>query len=532
MRDAEVVASVVAGDPAGLVEAYDRYADPLYAYCWFILGRSADAANAVQDTFLIAASRLGKLRDPERLRLWLYAVARNECLRQLRARQTASALDEAADATDATDATADITEDAEHAELRTLVRSAVGGLNPSEREVIELRFGQGLEPAEIALVLGVSRNRARSLLSRAHDQLQACLDVLLVGRAGRDDCGELNAIISGWDGRPTAGLRKRVHRHIGQCATCAARRSAELRRAALSGMTPAAALAAMMAESTGGAPDALRDRVLWMATSRDNDALAHHADVRSRARAFGHRGFPKPLPAPESGWRRSPQGQAAVAAGVTAAVVAVVVTLALTVNWLPGSAADSHSADNTSAQPTASAAAAAPAAAQRTPTPRTSTSTKAAKAPVLAATQPTATHPATTSPPTENRTTPASPSPTTGTSAPSSPPPSATPTATQTPPTPGTLAVSTDWLELTPFQPSGTITLTAENGPVTWSISQADGPNGALVISPAEGSLAEGQSVQVTVTAESGAPRFSAELIVGPGEQTVTVVYRAGRDSR
>jgi RNA polymerase sigma factor (sigma-70 family) len=530
MRDAEVVASVVADDPAGLAEAYDRYADPLYAYCWFMLDDSADAADAVVDTFLIAVSRLDRLVNPEYLRPWLYAVARNECLRQLRARQAVSAHD---GAVNATAATVDITEGAERAELRMLVRSAVGGLSPSEREIIELHLGHGLEPAEIALVLGVSRNHAHSLLSRAGDQLQACLGVLLIGRAGRDDCDELNAMRWGWDGRLTVRLRKRVHRHIAQCATCASRRDVELRRATLPGMTSAATLAAVMAESTrlaGGAPAALRDHVLWTAAGQDNDALAHQADVRCRARAFGRRGFPKPLPVPKSGWHRSPQGQAAVAAGVAAAVVAAVVTLALTGNWLPAPAADPHSASNASAQPaTPAAAAAAPAAAQRTPTPHTSASIKVAKVPVLAATHPTAKHPATTSPSAtpsvRHLTTPASPS-STGTPAPSPPPPSIAPIATQTPTAPGTLVLSADTLDLTPFQPSGTITLTAENGPVTWSISQTDGPTGALVISPAEGLLAEGQSMQVTVTAESATPRFSAELTVSPGGQTVTVVYR------
>jgi RNA polymerase sigma factor (sigma-70 family) len=525
MRDFEVVVSVVAGDLAGLAEAYDRYADSLYAYCWFILGDPVDAEDAVEDTFLIAASRLYKLRNPEYLRPWLYAVARNECLHQLRARQEASALDEAADVTDAT---VDITEDAGRAEFRTLVQSAVGGLNPSEREVIELQLGQSLELAEVALVLGVSRNRVRSLLSRACDQLQACLGVLLTGRAGRGDCDQLNAMLSGWDGRLTVRLRKRVHRHIEQCATCANRRSAELRRAALPGMTSAAALAAMMAQSTrlaGGAPAALRDDVLWMAAGQDEDALAHQADLRSRVRAFGRRGFPKPLPLPKSGWYRSPQGRAAVAAGVAAAVVAAVVTLALTSNGLPAPVADPHSASITSAQPTTPAAAA-PAVAQRTPTPHTSASTKAAKAPVLAATRPAATSPSATPSPRHLRT-PAPPS-STSRPAPSPPPPSATPTATQTPATPGTLVLSTDRLNLSRFQPSGTITLTAENGPVTWSISQTYGP--ALAFSPAEGFLAEGQNVQVTVTAESPT-RFSAVLMVSPGGQTVTVVYRYGRGS-
>ena len=41
MRDSEVVAAIVAGDPDGLAEAYDRYASPLYAYCRSLLRESS-----------------------------------------------------------------------------------------------------------------------------------------------------------------------------------------------------------------------------------------------------------------------------------------------------------------------------------------------------------------------------------------------------------------------------------------------------------------------------------------------------------
>ena len=92
MRDAEVVASIVAGDPDGLAAAYDRYADPLFKYCRTLLNDPADAADAVQDTFVIADSRLDGLREPERFRPWLYTVARNECLRVLRAKKGTPAL--------------------------------------------------------------------------------------------------------------------------------------------------------------------------------------------------------------------------------------------------------------------------------------------------------------------------------------------------------------------------------------------------------------------------------------------------------
>src|SRR6201996_8920055 len=100
MRDREVVAAIVAGDPAGLAEAYDRYATPLYSFCRTMLREPADAADAVQDTFVIAAPRMAGLRDPERLRSWLYAVARNECYRRLRAGSKHASIEEAPDVTD------------------------------------------------------------------------------------------------------------------------------------------------------------------------------------------------------------------------------------------------------------------------------------------------------------------------------------------------------------------------------------------------------------------------------------------------
>ena len=86
MQDHELVAAIVAGDPGGLAEAYDRYAAALYAYCRFMLPDPrppAAAADAVADTFIVAAAKLPGLRDPDQLRPWLHAVARNECLRQL-----------------------------------------------------------------------------------------------------------------------------------------------------------------------------------------------------------------------------------------------------------------------------------------------------------------------------------------------------------------------------------------------------------------------------------------------------------------
>jgi DNA-directed RNA polymerase specialized sigma24 family protein len=86
MQDPELVAAIVNGDPDGLAEVYDRYAASLYAYCRSLLPDPhppGEAADAVADTFTIAAAKLEGLRDPDQLGSWLHAVARNECLRRL-----------------------------------------------------------------------------------------------------------------------------------------------------------------------------------------------------------------------------------------------------------------------------------------------------------------------------------------------------------------------------------------------------------------------------------------------------------------
>src|ERR1700750_2664416 len=101
MHDREVVAAIVAGGPPGPDAAYDRYATPLYSFCRTMLREPADAADAVQDTFVIAAPRMSGLRDPERLRSWLYAVARNECHRRVRAGSKHASIEGAPDVADA-----------------------------------------------------------------------------------------------------------------------------------------------------------------------------------------------------------------------------------------------------------------------------------------------------------------------------------------------------------------------------------------------------------------------------------------------
>jgi RNA polymerase sigma factor (sigma-70 family) len=218
--DTELVAGVLAGDRDAFAAVYDRYSDRLHDFCWSVLRDRDEAADAVQDTFVLAAQRLVQLNDPERLRPWLYAVARSVALRRVRARQRV-VLDEVGDMAD-TDPGPHRA--AEQEALRELVWTAAGGLSERDRALLDLHVRQGLEGAELGQAMGVSTSHAYVLLTRLRDQVERSLGALLIARLGREDCTELDALLSNWDGRFSPILRKRVARHVDQCDVCSERR--------------------------------------------------------------------------------------------------------------------------------------------------------------------------------------------------------------------------------------------------------------------------------------------------------------------
>jgi RNA polymerase sigma factor (sigma-70 family) len=523
MRDSEVVASIVAGDPAGLAEAYDKYSGDLYSYCRSLLREPADAADAVQDTFVIAASHVSRLRDPERLRAWLFAVARNECLRQLRARTATAPLDDIADQADAS---VDVADDAERAETRALILAAAGGLNARELDLIG-QLLHGLEIGEAASVLGISRNHAHTLFSRARNHLEASLGALLVGRTGRQDCPDLDALLHNWDGRMTVLVRKRLQRHIDNCEVCSQRRRQALRPALLLALTPATLLSAAAARdamhvAARAAPSAaLRDQVVRLGTGQDPHAVAYRAAAGKNVHSLGLNGFPRQAHLGHLGMLGPKAGLAAGSAiGVAVSATVLVTTLGLPPHPHGTGAGPGHgstvAAGPASGTPGA-APSASPVADQPGPVPTGSVPTGGTAAPSGSASVPV------TSPPAGG--------PTTGTPTPTSTPPTTAPTSTPAPTVsvsasgPGvsaTLSVSPTTVTLSLLL-GGTLTLTANGGPVSWSISEPASLVGKLLLSQTSGTLAAGQSATVQLTV-SGLASLDTTLTVNPGGQQVTVL--------
>ena len=307
MRDGDLVAAVVAGDPAALAAAYDQFAPALYGYCRSLLSEPASAAGAVRDTFVVAEVKLQLLRDPSRLRPWLYAVARNECRRRLHGDGASVLLSE--DEFGAGEATADLGLALEHAQHREMVLSALAGLVPADRELVELSLRHEFYGADLADALGVPRNQAQALTTRARGHFETALGALMVARSSAGSCQELSWILGDWDGDLTAPLRKQVRRHITTCEICGEHRRRQVNPLALVGALSEPVL-----------PESLQHEALSLLADTSADAAQERAEIAERAEPFTRSGFPVPLDPLAA--RRGPAAFVP-AAGVVVAVFAM-----------------------------------------------------------------------------------------------------------------------------------------------------------------------------------------------------------------
>ena len=272
MHNHEMYYALVDNDVAGLAAAFDHYAADLYAYCQSQLAEPADAADAVHDTFVIAASKITKLSEPDRLRSWLFAVTRNECHSRVQAGISVAA--------EMTYDSISLAGTSLEVQLRALVWAALARLEPVERELIELNLRHELQGADLADTLGVPRNQAQALAKRARSRFTRLLGVPLVAWPARDLCQDMAGILDGWDGRLTVRLRKRLASHIRRCPVCGRIRRPEIDPAMMLTMLSVPAL-----------PGHLREQVLLLAGDISPDSVAFPGGVAHRMKSFGANGF-------------------------------------------------------------------------------------------------------------------------------------------------------------------------------------------------------------------------------------------------
>lgn len=147
------------------------YYQPLFKFAWSLSKSQDDAADLTQQAFLIWAEKGHSLRDPAKVKSWLFTSLYREFLRQNRRGQTVTAVDQ------------EILESRHDSSLTSSARQLEGNealealheLDPVYREPLMLFYLEDLSYKEIAEVLDIPMGTVMSRLARGKSQLKRLL---------------------------------------------------------------------------------------------------------------------------------------------------------------------------------------------------------------------------------------------------------------------------------------------------------------------------------------------------------------------
>ncbi|WP_430784966.1 sigma-70 family RNA polymerase sigma factor [Actinoplanes sp. G11-F43] len=229
--------AAVAGDVAELVRDAQRGStgarDQLFTghlpLIYNVIGRALpghpDVDDLVQDTMLAAINGLGGLRDPERFRSWLVAIAYRRVQMYLRSRKRTVSrhLPEPMDVPDPDGDFAErTTAELVVSEQRRELAEAARWLEDADRELLGLWWQEArgeLSRAELAAALELKPKHAAVRVQRMKAQLELSRGVVRALRA-KPICPELSGTIRFWDGTVDSVWRKRLSRHVRDCPKC------------------------------------------------------------------------------------------------------------------------------------------------------------------------------------------------------------------------------------------------------------------------------------------------------------------------
>jgi RNA polymerase sigma-70 factor (ECF subfamily) len=175
--DAALLDRFARGDPSALDDLFRRYRAVAYRVAYRLLGREADALDAVQDGFIKALTHLGRFRGHSSFKTWLLRIVSNAALDVGRQRQRTGwntkpagpPPDRAGCERPGPDA------GLERADLRRAIDAALGKLPAAQRQTFVLHVDGGLSYREVADALGISIGTVMSRLFYARQKLKALL---------------------------------------------------------------------------------------------------------------------------------------------------------------------------------------------------------------------------------------------------------------------------------------------------------------------------------------------------------------------
>lgn len=176
--DVELVARARDRDPVAESALFERHGARLAGLLERLLGSTADAEDALQDTFVVALAELPKLRDPAAVGAWLTRIAVHQAQRRFRRRRLLRILGLERGASDAGlhELAAPSTPPDVRETLRRL-HALLEAMKPALRLAWMLRHVEGQSLPEIAAACGCSLATAKRRVAAADERLRAQLDI-------------------------------------------------------------------------------------------------------------------------------------------------------------------------------------------------------------------------------------------------------------------------------------------------------------------------------------------------------------------
>ena len=170
--DARLIGDSRGGDRMAFEQLVRRHYRAAFAVALARSGNRADAEDLVHDAFVRAAERLEHCRHPEKFAAWLCAIVRN-LAHNLRTRGLAPHTTMIRPDSVASEANPE--RDAQLADLRDRLQTALAELSMIQREVVLLHDVDGRTHDEIAVIVGTSSGMCRQHLFKARKRLRALL---------------------------------------------------------------------------------------------------------------------------------------------------------------------------------------------------------------------------------------------------------------------------------------------------------------------------------------------------------------------
>ncbi|MDX6345341.1 MAG: hypothetical protein QOF84_131 [Streptomyces sp.] len=230
-RDERPAAATVEAAREGDRKAWDTLTAECLPLVYNVVGRALDGRpevdDVVQETMLRVVRGLGGLRDPAGFRSWLVGIAMQQIRDRWRARQAQPVFELTGEPAGPAGPRADFVD-------VTILRLGLSGqcaevavatrwLEPEDRDVLSLWWLEAageLSRSELAAGCGVTPQHAAVRVQRMKARLDAARSVVRALTA-TPRCSALAALLSPWNGVPSALWRKRIARHTRECPLCA-----------------------------------------------------------------------------------------------------------------------------------------------------------------------------------------------------------------------------------------------------------------------------------------------------------------------